>query len=452
MVDVRKDIKEWVISLAFPSGERLKQGTSSASVFAFLPTAMVTNFPFIIQADFVLSSSRETILLDNEWDSRILDHVPHSLCSALTTFMKSTLTEKYFSAAQVLNFLPCRECHYKELNTVRQFIMTLLQEESIVPYETFVGESIVFCRPTNVIRVLPEFKKILLHFKEHTVLSSGIFAQGKFVLHNSVDCREYDDAWDFLKVPPAGTCNGWYGKCIQACNLTCRASTEEYVDLLGFLAANWRILPRRNVNSIPIFKHITWNGEIKSCSLLEIKRKHLKIHIVWEPQEHAWLNKWNQVMGCPDDIFFFPDTLVAALVGCGREGNLKQWLIREGGLVVTSVSKYCSELEYFLKTKKDPRLAVLFSRFIYHTWLKEYIREREISEILHSMPVIDECGNVILCNNVLVPSSGSKWIKLFGSNPFTDDNGKYVELGVVYAETAEFAGECTPENELLHFF
>ena len=162
MVDARKDIKEWVISLAFTSGEQLKRGTSSAGVFAFLPTAMVTNFPFIIQADFVLSSSRETILLDNKWNSGILDHVPHSFSSAFTTFMKSTLTEKYFSAAQVLNFLPCLECHYKELNTVRQFIMTLLQEEIIVPYETFVGESITFCRPTNMIRVLPEFKKILL--------------------------------------------------------------------------------------------------------------------------------------------------------------------------------------------------------------------------------------------------------------------------------------------------
>ncbi|XP_075655123.1 uncharacterized protein LOC142625330 [Castanea sativa] len=74
------------------------------------------------------------------------------------------------------------------------------------------------------------------------------FLLGKFVLHNSVDCREYDDAWDFLKVPPAGTCNEWYGKCIQACNLTCKGSTEEYEDLLGFLAANWRILPRRSVN------------------------------------------------------------------------------------------------------------------------------------------------------------------------------------------------------------
>lgn len=55
---------------------------------------------------------------------------------------------------------------------------------------------------------------------------------------------------------------------------------QKTVDLLGFLAANWRILPRRSVNSILLFKKFTWNGEIKSCNLLEIKRKHLKIYIV----------------------------------------------------------------------------------------------------------------------------------------------------------------------------
>ena len=452
MVDARKDIKEWVISLAFPSAERLKRGTSSTGVFAFLPTAMVTNFPFIVQADFILSSSRETILLDNKWNSGILDHVPRSFCSAFTTFMKSTLTEEYFSVAQVFHFLPCRECPYKELNTVRQSIVILLQEECIVPYETFVNEKIVFCKPTNVIRVLPEFRKILLRIKEHSVLSRGISAQGKFVLHNLVDCKEYDDAWDFLGVSSVGNCNEWYGKCIQACNLMCRTSTEEYVDLLCFLAENWKTFSLRSVNSIPLVKHITWNGEIKSCSLLEIKREHLKIHIVWDPQEHAWLNKWNQVMGCPDDIFFFPDNLVAALVGCEREHSLKQWLIKNVGLVVTTVSKYCSQLGYFLITKKDSKLAVSFCHFIYHTWLKNYIQAREISKILISMPVVDECGNVILCKNTLVPASGSKWIKLFGSNPFKEGNGKFVELRAVYAETAELAGECTPAKELLRFF
>ncbi|KAL4644533.1 hypothetical protein ACB092_02G171500 [Castanea dentata] len=411
MVDARKDVKEWVISLAFPSGERLKQGTSSTGVFAFLPTAMVTNFSFIIEADFILSSTRETILLDNKWNSGILDNVPHSF---------------------LLHFLPCRECPCKEINTVRQSIMILLQEECIVPYETFVDDKIYFCEPASVIRVLPEFRKILV----------------KFVMHNSVDRNEYDDAFEFLRVPSAGTCNDWYGKCIQACNLTCRASTKEYVDLLCFPAENWKILPLRSVNSIPLFKHITWNGEIKSCT---IKQERLKIHIVWEPQEHAWLNKCNQVMGSPYDCFFFPDTLVTALVGCERQYYLKQWFINDVGLVVTTVFKYCSQLGYFLNTKKDPKLLVLFSHLMYHTWLRNYIRETEICNVFHFMPVVDECGNVILCKNTLVPASSSKWIKLFGANPFTKANCKYVELGVVYAEAAEFAGECTPANELLQF-
>ncbi|KAF5961127.1 hypothetical protein HYC85_002336, partial [Camellia sinensis] len=95
-----------------------------------------------------------------------------------------------------------------------------------------------------------------------------------------------------------------------------------------------------------------------------------------------------------------------------------------------------------------------------------------------SMPVVDACGNVSLCTSFLVPTSRSIWVKLFGSSKiFTeelelendemieeyDDSypmnkedeayscQKYVELGEVYGEAAEFAGEYTPENELLNF-
>lgn len=90
VVDSRKDLNEWTISLAFPLGDRLRRGTSSVGVFAFLPTAMVTNFPFVVHADFILSSSREAIVLDNKWNLGILDHVPLSFVNALMTCMNST--------------------------------------------------------------------------------------------------------------------------------------------------------------------------------------------------------------------------------------------------------------------------------------------------------------------------------------------------------------------------
>lgn len=117
VVSSRKDIKEWVISIAFPFGERLNRGgTSTVGIFAFLPTSMVTNFPFIVQADFILASSRETISLDNKWNMGILDYVPRTFVSALITCMKSTETAEFFSVAQVLNFLPVKASPYKELN------------------------------------------------------------------------------------------------------------------------------------------------------------------------------------------------------------------------------------------------------------------------------------------------------------------------------------------------
>ncbi|XP_048444218.1 protein NO VEIN-like [Pyrus x bretschneideri] len=87
-VSVRMDVEEWVITLAFPFGEGLRRGTSSVGIFAFLPTAMVTNFSFVIQDDFILSSSRESIMLGNLWNSGILECVPSSFVNAFQSYVK----------------------------------------------------------------------------------------------------------------------------------------------------------------------------------------------------------------------------------------------------------------------------------------------------------------------------------------------------------------------------
>lgn len=76
-VKKRVEVDQWVINLAFPHGQRLSRGVRSPGVYAYLPTEMVTNFPFIIQADFLLASSRESILFDSQWNLGIL------LCSSM---------------------------------------------------------------------------------------------------------------------------------------------------------------------------------------------------------------------------------------------------------------------------------------------------------------------------------------------------------------------------------
>nr|GEX45800.1 DNA binding,ATP binding protein [Tanacetum cinerariifolium] len=75
-VDVRREVEEWVVTLAFPIEKRLQGSSRCPGIYAFLPTDTVTNFPFIIQADFLLASSRENILWDNKCNQGILDCVP----------------------------------------------------------------------------------------------------------------------------------------------------------------------------------------------------------------------------------------------------------------------------------------------------------------------------------------------------------------------------------------
>ncbi|XVE95087.1 hypothetical protein REPUB_Repub02eG0066100 [Reevesia pubescens] len=105
-VSTRNDVEKWIVSLAFPFGERLKRGTSSIGIFAFLPTAMVTNFPFIIQADFILASSRETIFLENKWNMGILGCVPSAFFNALSFCVKKG--SPLSTVAQAIEFLPAQ--------------------------------------------------------------------------------------------------------------------------------------------------------------------------------------------------------------------------------------------------------------------------------------------------------------------------------------------------------
>lgn len=60
----------------------MRRATSSVGIFAFLPTTMITDFPFLIQAGFILNSSRDCILLDNVWNLGILECIPSSFIDA----------------------------------------------------------------------------------------------------------------------------------------------------------------------------------------------------------------------------------------------------------------------------------------------------------------------------------------------------------------------------------
>lgn len=97
----REGVLETDIVLAFPltdTGEAAPDPTSP--VYAFLPIRDF-NFPFCIQADFVLTSSRESVHEDLEWNVTLRDQIALCFIEALEAFKtKPRLANTY------LRFLP----------------------------------------------------------------------------------------------------------------------------------------------------------------------------------------------------------------------------------------------------------------------------------------------------------------------------------------------------------
>ncbi|KAK9270006.1 hypothetical protein L1049_025579 [Liquidambar formosana] len=446
-VSARKDVEEWVISLAFPLGQRLKRGTSSIGIFAFLPTAMVTNFPFVINADFILASSRETILLNNKWNSGILECVPSAFLNAFTYVQK---VSQLSSMAQAYEFFPAQASLIPELNSVRESIRIILQDLEIVPCDSF-SDGMKFCRPSCAIRVLPKFRELLVQMEKQSVPLGGISFLKRNVLHSSLDVKEYSEILDFLGVGSINESYDWYWQCIKACNFFMSASEDVYIDLLCFIADNEKIYCLGSFKTTPLLKYIDANGKVKLCPASRTTGEVDKVRYAFEAEHHIWLSKCNMEFRCPNKIFFFPSSTQKALVTHKRYQFLRHWLFYYAGVRVCSVDEYRVQLHNLMLKTKDPKLVITVAHFLYHSHSKKFLSENWVSYLRKDMPVIDGSGRIRMQRTLtLVPALGSKWVKLFGSsNPFSVHN--YIDLGEVYAEGREFAGECTPDKMLLSF-
>ncbi|KAK9756523.1 hypothetical protein RND81_01G103700 [Saponaria officinalis] len=434
----RAHVEKWSVSLAFPFGNRLKRGTSSIGVFAFLPTSMVTNFPFVIQADFILASSRETIMFDNKWNQGILGCVPLAFVNAFTSCVKEG--SPVFTAAEAFEFLPSQASPFPELNKVRESIKNKLVDSVIIPCETF-SDKMTFSRPVSAVRILPRFRDILFKMKKSGVPLAGISSTKYFPVHSSLDQVKYDPSLNFLGVFSR---DEWYEKCITACDLVGQASDKMYLDLLLFVT---HYLKHSNITkNLPLLKYSDESGKVKLRSLAKSYVDPI-IKYGAEPELHTWLHKCNLLFGCPNKTYFLPNSVYVALTRHPMGSKVFNSLSLHGGV------KPCSALEYssLLGGVVDLRTTIMFAQFLYHSHRKKFLTVSEASSVMQWMPIIDGSGCVRSPRtHTLVPALGSKWVKLLGpSNPFVKLN--YVDIGKTYATAAEFAGEETPEEELLSF-
>uniref|UniRef100_A0A0D9XZ92 Sacsin/Nov domain-containing protein n=1 Tax=Leersia perrieri TaxID=77586 RepID=A0A0D9XZ92_9ORYZ len=229
----RMEVDKWVITLAFPHGQRLSRGARSPGVYAFLPTEMVTNLPFIIQADFLLASSRESILFDSQCPME----------SAFEALLKSSSNAPSFALPPIFRFLPR-----------------------------------VFCKPSEVTRLDGAFRRILIMAKKQGIDLQNLCSHGTFVMISYLDSKEYNDVLGFLGVGYVKY--EWYGKFVDGSNLVKQAPEEIYLELLSFIAENWWLkFSNTSMWDVPLIKYVTGADYPSYCSVNAASMHHMRICI-----------------------------------------------------------------------------------------------------------------------------------------------------------------------------
>ena len=121
----REGINERDVSIVFPMEEN---ATGSGKIFAYLPVSE-TDFPFLINADFILTSSREGIQQDLPWNRWLINSVAEVVASELLSLLKTEqhLTVSFLEtlARSLRDFAEDkRDLFYPISSEVRETLMT----------------------------------------------------------------------------------------------------------------------------------------------------------------------------------------------------------------------------------------------------------------------------------------------------------------------------------------
>ncbi|KAG6505450.1 hypothetical protein ZIOFF_037806 [Zingiber officinale] len=433
----RAEVDEWVITLAFPFGRRLNCGMQKSGLYSFLPTDMETGFPFIIQADFLLVSSRESIQLNNPWNEGILSCVPSAFKNAFTILIKGANEANSFSIPFLFNFIPVEKSHIKLLDPVRQSIKEKIIGEHIIPCELTNSQK-MFCKPSEIKWLDPAFWRVLIKAQKSGVDILNLHSHGSHIVNAYLNNNDYNNVLRYLGVGYVDL--AWYASFIRGSNFPKVVPDDIYVELLHYIAQNWNSF----FMDLPLLRFMDATGGISLLSVSQATNGHQKLCIANGDDIITWLINWNQEFISVSKLFFMPQTTQLSLMA---KSGVMDWLKNSVKLQSLTLYDYGSIV---IKSLTSSKLAITFTHFLYHSRKYNYASEWCINTLLSQLPIVDEYEKVIVQKaEVLVPDCMGKWLTLIGSNPWRAHN--YVVLSREYLAAANFAGNGTCEGQILQF-
>uniref|UniRef100_A0A453LHN1 Uncharacterized protein n=1 Tax=Aegilops tauschii subsp. strangulata TaxID=200361 RepID=A0A453LHN1_AEGTS len=198
---------------------------------------------------------------------------------------------------------------------------------------------------------------------------------------------------------------------------------------------------------IPLLKYVDRNKNVSVWSISRASQWSDRLCIASDGKWMSWLISWNQEFPSSNRLFVSPRTQTA-LQGFAQKEKVTYWLQSYAKVEVVSVYSFGNIVVKSLNYDRRP--AIAFSHFLYHSSNKNYMESYQLADLCRIMPVIDNYGNAVTeRQSILVPANGSKWVGLMGINPWR--NEKYIELSADYNSAGHFAGNYTPEDQILDF-
>ncbi|KAJ0973581.1 hypothetical protein J5N97_021540 [Dioscorea zingiberensis] len=146
-------------------------------------------------------------------------------------------------------------------------------------------------------------------------------------------------------------------------------------------------------------------------------------------QEHGWLIKCNQKFGFLSNLYLLPIEIQEGITTHKSRYFLCAWLLLHVMVSNVTVQEYGNFIiEYLAEKNSNLNAAILLPHFLHKSMENKFLWESQVFELCHKMPIVDGSGTLHAERTAtLVPENGSKWMKLFGWNPFAEN--KYIALG-----------------------
>ncbi|EFJ04480.1 hypothetical protein SELMODRAFT_432374 [Selaginella moellendorffii] len=419
-VENRKDVDSWTITLAFPVDDRISSSCSIGDIFSFLPSDIHSGLPFLINSDFLLVSSRETLLFDSPWNQGIFRCVPEVFYNAFELLLNTTAfgLQSIPSVARMAmyKYVPVNVCRNSYLERVRNDILSKLKDNNVILCASDVGRappSGQLCKPALARKIAPSFRELL---KAAPKCPRFLRGSPSYIVDSTLQ-ESYVSVLRLLGVPDMS--NDEYHQSLDSEDWMRSLPDDAYVKLLVFLSSKSSTL-----RSLKFLKYRGSDGRLQLASMDDLARNDGR-SIYWDSGHRAtaWLAGWTEVFQRWLTFNFVPSACAAKI---RQHSVLENWLERTPFSVseLTACSLARQVLRAVTANSSDAKLAVLAMHFLFDLYRNDRSSYTSISNQKRNVPIVENDGAVspygasyVSTRPLLLPAAcGAKWPLLLPSD------------------------------------